>query len=67
MRSSISDPEPSGRRQSACSACRHHGAEATARVCGKSSGRRPAKTNDQPKLSASVTVFGVRDERREVG
>ena len=46
---------PSGRRQSAPSTWRHHGACAAARVGGKSSGSRPAKTNDQPKRSASVT------------
>ena len=54
-RSPRSDWGPSGWRQSAPSTCRHHGACATARVGGKSSGSRPANTNDQPKRSASVT------------
>ena len=49
-----SDWGPSGWRQSAPSTCRHHGAAATARVGGKSSGSRPPNTNDQPKRSASV-------------
>ena len=46
---------PSGWRQSAPYTWRHHGALATARVSGKSSGRNPANTNDHPKRSASVT------------
>ena len=46
---------PCGVRQVAWGTCRHQGAAATPRVSGKSSGSRPAKTNDQPIRSASVT------------
>ena len=45
---------PSGWRQSAPCTCRHQGAAPTPRVGGTSPGSRPAKTNDQPKRSASV-------------
>ena len=64
MRPSSSDCGPSGRRQSAPSTWRHHGACATPRVGGKSSGSRPANTNDQPKRSASVTWPVSLDEAR---
>ena len=50
-----SDCGPSGCRQSAPSTCRHHSEPTTPRVAGKSSGRKPAKTNDHPNRSASVT------------
>ncbi len=53
-RPSSSDCGPSGWHHEAPSTCRHQGACSTARVSGKSSGRRPANTNDQPKRSASV-------------
>ena len=48
------DPD-SGARQEAPNTCRHQGAPATPRVSSKSSGSRPAKTNDHPARSASVT------------
>ena len=46
---------PPGAASRPPSTCRHHCACATARVGGKSSGSRPANTNDQPKRSASVS------------
>lgn len=54
LAASRSECGPSGRRQSAWYTWRHHGVLAAARVGGKSSGRKPPKTNDQPNRSASV-------------
>src|SRR3954468_12203852 len=59
MRSSMVDRGPSGRFQLAPCTCRHHGAAETDLVSGVSPGRIPAKTNDQPYFSASVTYFVV--------
>ena len=57
-RPSTVDPGPSGRRQSAPGTSRHHGAAATARVAGKSSGSSPANTNDVP-ISSAVVRYAV--------